>query len=97
MVQNNLLSQFLGGWQQTVCRTDRVKQEPLVSRIVAAVVVTKLLVDQKRQIHLHPKLKLGFYPEMIRRILRIGIPNGLESSIFQIGKLMVAGLVSSHS
>lgn len=66
----------------------------LVSRIVAAVVVTKLLVDQKRQIHLHPKLKLGFYPEMIRRILRIGIPNGLESSIFQIGKLMVAGLVS---
>ena len=52
------------------------------------------LVNQKRQIHLHPKLKLGFYPEMIRRILRIGIPNGLESSIFQIGKLMVAGLVS---
>ncbi|MDE7325194.1 MAG: MATE family efflux transporter [Lachnospiraceae bacterium] len=66
----------------------------LVSRIVAAIVVTKLLLNQKRQIHLNAKLRLGFYPEMIRRILRIGIPNGLESSIFQIGKLMVAGMVS---
>lgn len=66
----------------------------LGSRIVAAVVVTKLLVNQERQIHLDPKLRLGFSPEMIRRILRIGIPNGLESSIFQIGKLMVAGMIS---
>lgn len=66
----------------------------LVSRIVAALVVTGLLRDQGRLIHLDAKLHLGFYPEMIRRILRIGIPNGLESSIFQIGKLIVAGLVS---
>lgn len=66
----------------------------LASRIVAAVIVTLLLLNQKRVLHLHPKLKLGFSKEMIARILRIGIPNGLENSIFQIGKLIVAGLVS---
>ena len=56
--------------------------------------MTKLLRNQERLIHLDEKLHLGFYPDMIRRILRIGIPNGLESSVFQIGKLIVAGLVS---
>ena len=31
---------------------------------------------------------------MIRRIFSQGIPNGLENSMFQIGKLMVSGIVS---
>lgn len=31
---------------------------------------------------------------MIRRILRIGIPNGIEGSVFQIGKLLVQGFIS---
>ncbi len=66
----------------------------LVSRIAAAVIVTGLLLNPQRQLHLNPGLRLGFAPEMIKRILRIGIPNGLENSIFQVGKLIVAGLVS---
>ncbi|MDE7299526.1 MAG: MATE family efflux transporter [Lachnospiraceae bacterium] len=66
----------------------------LVSRIAASVIVTRLLLNQERQLHLNPGLRLGYAPEMIKRILRIGIPNGLENSIFQIGKLIVAGLVS---
>ena len=32
---------------------------------------------------------------MIKNILRIGIPNGLENSMFQLGKILVQGLVSS--
>jgi Na+-driven multidrug efflux pump len=31
---------------------------------------------------------------MIRRILRIGIPNGLENSMFQFGKILVISLVA---
>jgi Na+-driven multidrug efflux pump len=31
---------------------------------------------------------------MIKRILRIGIPNGLENSVFQIGKILVQGIVA---
>ncbi len=67
----------------------------LISRIAASIIVTKLLLNQERLLHLAPKLKLGYSPAMVRRILRIGIPNGLENSIFQVGKLIVAGLVSS--
>ena len=32
---------------------------------------------------------------MIRRILSIGVPNGLENSMFQLGKILVLSLVSS--
>jgi len=31
---------------------------------------------------------------MIKRILRIGVPNGLENSVFQIGKIMVQGIIA---
>ena len=40
-----------------------------------------------------------FKPEfdgaMVKRILRIGIPSGLENGAFQVGKLLVASLVTS--
>lgn len=67
----------------------------LVSRMVAAGIVIVLLMNQNGQLHLNRGFRLGFSWETICRILRIGIPNGLENSIFQIGKLIVAGMVSS--
>ncbi len=33
---------------------------------------------------------------MIRRILHIGVPNGLENSMFQIGKILVTSVVAIH-
>ena len=32
---------------------------------------------------------------MILRILRIGIPSGIENSMFQVGKLMVVSMITS--
>lgn len=37
----------------------------------------------------------GFHPAVIRRIMGIGVPMGVENGLFQGGKLLVAGLVSS--
>lgn len=34
-------------------------------------------------------------PDMVRRILGIGVPNGLESGMFQIGKILVQGLIAA--
>ena len=39
------------------------------------------------------RFRLDF--SMIKRVLRIGITNGLESGLFQVGKLLIASLVSS--
>ncbi|WP_461247212.1 MATE family efflux transporter [Treponema sp. R6D11] len=63
----------------------------LIGRIVVAVFLTHLLMkDKTRIVNLcgmteNIKLEGG----TIRRILNIGIPSGLESSMFQVGKILV--------
>lgn len=64
----------------------------LVSRMVAAVVMMYLL--QRPDSPLPLRIRLQFDKIMIQRILRIGIPNGLENSIFQIGKLILSSLIA---
>lgn len=66
----------------------------VVSRGVACVVILILLNNQEHELHiLHP------YPfrikwNVLKKILYIGIPNGLENSMFQLGKIAVLSLVS---
>ncbi len=66
----------------------------LVSRMVAAVVILALLFRQSLTIHLSRPFR--FRPDwaMIRRILQIGIPNGVENSMFQLGKIVLLSLIS---
>lgn len=68
----------------------------LASRAVAAVILIYLLLNaHSRPITLAGLFKFHFNFDIVKQILRIGIPNGLENSLFQIGKLMVARLVST--
>ena len=67
----------------------------LISRMVAAVIMLVIIRNEKNQVHVDKHLRLGYEPDMIRQILRIGIPSGMESSMFQLGKIMVQSLVSS--
>ncbi len=66
----------------------------VVSRGVACVVILILLNNQEHALHiLHPypfKIKWN----VLKKILYIGIPNGLENSMFQLGKIAVLSLVS---
>ena len=66
----------------------------VVSRGVACVVILILLNNQAHEHHmLHPypfKIKWN----VLKKILYIGIPNGLENSMFQLGKIAVLSLVS---
>ena len=67
----------------------------VVSRGVACVVILILLNNQEHELHiLHPypfKIKWN----VLKKILYIGIPNGLENSMFQLGKIIVLSLVST--
>lgn len=53
-----------------------------------------LLRSPDNLIYIDSYRKLEFHPDMIRRILTIGIPNGLENGMFQIGKILVQGLIA---
>jgi putative MATE family efflux protein len=71
----------------------------LVSRMVAAaVLIVLLIVDRRIPISLKEKLGSGkptLEPALIRSILRVGIPSGVESSLFQIGKILVSRIFTT--
>lgn len=67
----------------------------LLSRVVGAAAVLWLLKNPHNRVFVSDYT--GFSPDwrMVKTILRIAVPNGLENGIFHIGKLLVAGLVAS--
>jgi len=67
----------------------------LASRVVGAVIITALLFNTKRPIHLGELLHYKPDKELIGRIFSLGVPNGIENSMFQFGKLLVASIVST--
>ncbi len=67
----------------------------LVSRIVAAVVILVLLQQEGNPLRIDGLFRPKFRGDMIKRILTIGIPTGVENGLFQTGKLIVLSLVTS--
>ncbi len=69
----------------------------LLARVLGGVVIIRLLLSPSGGLYIprpfHPELDRA----MIGRIFSLGIPNGLENSMFQVGKLLVAGIVASFS
>lgn len=69
----------------------------LASHIVGAAIVLRLLTNRSHPIHLTRMTRLELDGPMLGRIFRIGVPNGLENSMFQVGKLLVMGMISAFS
>ena len=67
----------------------------LISRILAAIIMIVLLRRQNQPVHMSAKFEWKFDRHMVRKILHIGIPNGLENSMFQLGKILVLSLVAT--
>lgn len=67
----------------------------LASRILAAAIIILLLCRGKYPVHLRRTMSFRFEGHTIRKILHIGVPNGMENSMFQLGKILVLSLVST--
>jgi putative MATE family efflux protein len=67
----------------------------LFSRIAAAVLMLFLLQSPGNVVRINRSEELKPNFPMIKKILSIGIPNGLENGMFQFGKLALQSLVSS--
>ena len=75
--------------------TEGVAIPTLVSRMVAAVLIISLLLRPNQAVSMERTLLYRADWKMIKNILKIGIPNGLENSMFQLGKIIVLSLVST--
>ncbi len=67
----------------------------LLSRIISAAIILVLLKQPKQDLYIHSYLQI--HPEFttIKRILKIGIPTGIENGMFQFGKLVIQSTVST--
>lgn len=66
----------------------------LISRIFAAAVMFISLRNPKLAVHIRGMLPLRLNIPMIKNILAIGVPTGIENGIFQIGKVIVQSFIS---
>lgn len=67
----------------------------LISRVFAAIIIIYMALNKKNPIHINRSFKYKFDFPMIKRILGIGIPYGLENGLFFFGRIIVLGLVAS--
>lgn len=67
----------------------------LFARVVSAVVMISLLVKKDNPLCISTPGALRPRKDVIGKILRIGIPSGVENGMFQIGKLLVASLTAT--
>ena len=67
----------------------------LVSRAFAAILMLFLIQRPQNVIRIRNLQELRFNGRMIEDILKVGVPNGMENTMFQFGKLFLQSLVSS--
>lgn len=66
----------------------------LIARVGAGIIVIALLFNQKRELYIEKTVKHKFDWQMIKKILRIGVPYGLENGLFYLGRILVLTIVS---
>ena len=67
----------------------------LISRILGAIYMIWLLLKKDNPLSISGILHTRLSWKMVRSILVIGVPNGIENGLFQVGKILVASLISS--
>ena len=67
----------------------------LLSRIVGAVMMFVFVLNKNNEVYVEHVFRYRPNRKIIKNILGIGIPNGLENSMFQFGKLLTQSLISS--
>lgn len=67
----------------------------LASRVTAGIVMVRLLLNKEKTLHMTRLWGIRPDGKILKKILSIGIPYGLENSMFQLGKILVLSLVAT--
>ena len=66
----------------------------LISRIVAAIIMFALSLNSSNLVYVKIKKVFAWNQEMISRILKIAVPNGIENGLFTLGRVLVTSIVA---
>lgn len=67
----------------------------LASRAVACFYMVYKVTRPQEVIHIEDPLRFDFSLPMIRRVLRVALPSGIENSMFHIGKILISSTIAS--
>lgn len=67
----------------------------VLSRLIACVVILYLIVDERYMLHIKKTLRYRFNWKILKSVLNVGIPYGVENGMFQLGRILVLSLVST--
>ena len=67
----------------------------VISRALAAVLIMHFAVDDNYKLHIKKTLKHKFDFVILRKVLHVGIPYGIENGLFQLGRVLVLSIVST--
>ena len=67
----------------------------LASRVFAAFAILFLMRNQNLTLHLSKDFRLRMDRKMVGLIVKTGVPNGIEGSMFQLGKILLMSVISS--
>ncbi|MBR2421765.1 MAG: MATE family efflux transporter [Oscillospiraceae bacterium] len=66
----------------------------LISRVVAASLTLLFLSRRKQDLYLEARYVFHIRGDMMRKILRIGIPSACENSLFNLGRAVVVSMIA---
>lgn len=67
----------------------------LIARIISSVVMLYMLSKRENAVYIKNYFHYTWEFRYIKKILAIGVPSGLENSMFQLGKIVVQGLITT--
>lgn len=66
----------------------------LISRVVAAVIMVCLSLNHENPVYVKIKDVFSWNGDMMKRILHIAVPNGIENGLFTLGRVLVTSIVA---
>ena len=66
----------------------------MISRIVAAIIMFALSLNSSNLVYVKIKNVFAWNQEMISRLLKIAVPNGIENGLFTLGRVLVTSIVA---
>ncbi len=69
----------------------------LIARIIGAAILLALVLNKKYPVHIENLFHYKPSLRVIKGILHIGVPNGIENTLFQFGRLLTQSLISTFA
>ena len=67
----------------------------VISRALSAILIMYFATDDDYKLHIKKTLKHKFDFKILRKVLQVGIPYGVENGLFQLGRILVLSIVST--